>query len=96
MPEPLFLRPATLLKKRLWHRIFPVDFAKFLRIAFLTEHVRWLLLDFLCLLMSAELWFYLFIQLFLCSVLYSILVSFFFSNILLPVFNKKNLKSKST
>ena len=25
------LRPATLLKKRLWHRCFPVDFAKFLR-----------------------------------------------------------------
>ena len=25
------LRPATLLKKRLWHRRFPVNFAKFLR-----------------------------------------------------------------
>ena len=25
------LRPATLLKKRLWHRCFPVNFAKFLR-----------------------------------------------------------------
>ena len=25
------LRPATLLKKRLWHRHFPVNFAKFLR-----------------------------------------------------------------
>ena len=24
------LRPATLLKKRLWHRCFPVNFAKFL------------------------------------------------------------------
>ena len=24
------LRPATLLKKRLWHRYFPVNFAKFL------------------------------------------------------------------
>ena len=23
------LRPATLLKKRLWHRYFPVNFAKF-------------------------------------------------------------------
>ena len=23
------LRPATLLKKRLWHRCFPVNFAKF-------------------------------------------------------------------
>ena len=26
------LRPATLLKKRLWYRCFPVNFAKFLRI----------------------------------------------------------------
>ena len=38
------LRPATLLKKRLWHRCFPVDFAKFLRTPLLTEHLRWLLL----------------------------------------------------
>ena len=29
------LRPSTLLKKRLWYRWFPVDFAKFLRILFL-------------------------------------------------------------
>ena len=36
--------PATLLKKRLWHRCFPVNFAKFLRTPFLTEHLRWLLL----------------------------------------------------
>ena len=34
---------ATLLKKRLWHRCFPVNFAKFLRILFLTEHLWWLL-----------------------------------------------------
>ena len=33
------LRPATLLKKRLWHRCFPVNFAKFLRTPFLTEHL---------------------------------------------------------
>ena len=51
VPEPLFnkvagLRPATLLKKRLWHRCFPVNFAKFLRTPFLTEHLRWLLLEF--------------------------------------------------
>ena len=26
-----FRRPATLLKKKLWHRCFPVNFAKFLR-----------------------------------------------------------------
>ena len=31
------LRPATFLKKRLWHRRFPVNFAKFLRTPFLTE-----------------------------------------------------------
>ena len=37
-------RPATLLKKRLWQRRFPVNFAKFLRTPFLTEHLRWLLL----------------------------------------------------
>ena len=29
------LLPATLLKKRLWHRCFPVNFAKFLRTHFL-------------------------------------------------------------
>ena len=39
------LRPATLLKKRLWHRCFPMNFAKFLRTPFLTEHLRWLLLS---------------------------------------------------
>ena len=38
------LRSAILLKKRLWHRCFPVKFAKFLRTTFLTEHLRWLLL----------------------------------------------------
>ena len=36
------LRPATLLKKRLWHRCFPVNFAKFLRITFLTVYHQWL------------------------------------------------------
>ena len=39
MPESLFnkvasLSPATLLKKRLWHRCFPVNFSKFLRTPF--------------------------------------------------------------
>ena len=29
------LRPATLLKKRLWHSCFPVNFAKFSRTSFL-------------------------------------------------------------
>ena len=41
----LFLRPATLLKQRLWRKCFPVNFAKFLRTPFLTEHLRWLLLN---------------------------------------------------
>ena len=36
--------PATLLRKRLWHRCFPVNFAKFLRTFFFIEHLRWLLL----------------------------------------------------
>ena len=38
------LRPATLLKKRLWHRCFLVNIAKFLRAPFFTEQLRWLLL----------------------------------------------------
>ena len=37
------LRSATLLKKRLWHRCFPVNFSKFLRTPFLTEHLQRLL-----------------------------------------------------
>ena len=32
------LRPAALLKKRLWHRCFPVNFAKFLGTPFFIEH----------------------------------------------------------
>ena len=32
------LRPATLSKKRLWHRYFPVNFANFLRAPFVTDH----------------------------------------------------------
>ena len=43
--RPELLRPATLLKKRLWHRCFPENFSKFLRTAFLTEHLRWLFLE---------------------------------------------------
>ena len=39
---------ATLLKKRLWHRCFPVNFAKFLRAPFLKEHLWWLLLFIIC------------------------------------------------
>ena len=49
MPESLFnkvadLRPATLLKKRLRHRCFPVNFVKLLRTTFFTENLWWLLL----------------------------------------------------
>ena len=32
-------RPSTLLKKRLWHRCFPVNFENFLRTPFFTEHL---------------------------------------------------------
>ena len=39
------LRPATLFKKRLWRRCFPVNFAKFLRAPFIVKHLRWLLLS---------------------------------------------------
>ena len=51
LPEVLckkgVLRPATLLKKRLWHKCFPVNFAKFLRTPFSVDHLRWLLLKYL-------------------------------------------------
>ena len=39
------LSPATLLKKRLRQRCFPVNFPKLLRTPFYTEHLRWLLLS---------------------------------------------------
>ena len=38
------LSPATSLKKRLWHRCFPVNFARFLRTPFLKNTSGWLLL----------------------------------------------------
>ena len=37
-------RLSALLKKSLWPRCFPVDFAKFLGTTFFTEQLRWLLL----------------------------------------------------
>ena len=40
----LGLRSATLLKRRLWHRCFPVNFVKFLRTLFLQNTSRRLLL----------------------------------------------------
>ena len=33
-------RPVILFKKRLWHRCFLANFAKFLRTRFFTEHLR--------------------------------------------------------
>ena len=44
VPESLCLRPATLLAKKFWHRYFSVNFVKFLRAPFYTEHLWWLLL----------------------------------------------------
>ena len=41
----VFFNKETLLKKRLWHRYFPVDFVKFLRTPFFIEHLWWLVLD---------------------------------------------------
>ena len=37
-------RPATLLKEKLQHGCFPVNFVKFLRAPFFIEHLLWLLL----------------------------------------------------
>ena len=42
--QALGLRSATLLKKRLWHKCFPVNFAKFLRTPLLQNTSGWLLL----------------------------------------------------
>ena len=47
MPEFLFLKSCrpegcNFIKKRLWHRCFPVNFMKFLRKPFFTEHLWWL------------------------------------------------------
>ena len=39
------LRSATLLKKKFWHRCFPVNFAKFIRTPFFKKHLWWLLLQ---------------------------------------------------
>ena len=41
------LRPATLLKERLWHRCFLVNFTKFLETLFFIEYLWWLLLPVL-------------------------------------------------
>ena len=44
--EVASLKDCNYIKKRLQHGCFPVNIAKFLRTAFLTEHLRWLLLYF--------------------------------------------------
>ena len=41
------LRTATLLKKRIWHTCFSMNFAKILRASFFIEHLWWLPLDIL-------------------------------------------------
>ena len=38
------LKVCNFIKKRLQHRRFPVNIARFSRTAFFTEHLRWLLL----------------------------------------------------
>ena len=38
----LQVQACNFIKKRLWHRCFPMNFVKFLRTPFLTEHIRWL------------------------------------------------------
>ena len=42
----LEMRPATLLKKRLWYRCFPVNFVKFLKAIFNIKHLWRLLLKY--------------------------------------------------
>ena len=46
MVESLFNKGLQLIKKRLQRRCFHVKFAKLLRTAFFTEHLWWLLLNF--------------------------------------------------
>ena len=42
----IFVHACNFVKKRFQHRCFPVNIAKFLRTAFFTEHLWWLLLQF--------------------------------------------------
>ena len=44
---------SFLLKKRLCHWCFPVNFAKFLRTSILIEHMRWLIFNNITLLNSS-------------------------------------------
>ena len=38
------MKPAILLKRRLWHKCFPMNFPKFIRSSFSKKHLLWLLL----------------------------------------------------
>ena len=69
------LRPATLLRKRLWHRCFPVNFAKFIRTPFIIEHLWWLLLVFLY---TSQCWslFLIKLEVFLTEYLWWLLLTF--------------------
>ena len=40
----VMLQACNFIKKSLWHRCFPLNFVKFLRTSFFTEHLWWLLL----------------------------------------------------
>ena len=42
------LKAWRFIKKRLQHKCFPVNFHKFLKTPFFTEHLRWLLLKRVC------------------------------------------------
>ena len=46
------VRFVTLLKRRLQYRCFPVNFAKFLTTFFFTEHLQWLFLLLIILIMQ--------------------------------------------
>ena len=47
VPDLIKLQAAcNFIKKGLWHRCFPVNFAKFLKTLCFAEHFRWLLLLF--------------------------------------------------
>ena len=54
MPESLFSKAAG-LRSETWYRCFPVNFAKFLRTTFLTEHLLVAASDyFLCQVVNSE------------------------------------------
>ena len=55
------LRAATLLKKRLWHMCFPVNFVKFLRTPFFIKHFWWLLLKYNMLVKAIQQWIFRFV-----------------------------------